>query len=64
MRIECLNEPWFLDLEGAQELLETWRIDYNTERPHSSLKGVTPGEFTVAAQTPLRASFGASLPSA
>lgn len=54
MRNECLNEHWFLDLQDAKELIETWRIDYNTERPHSSLGGKTPGEFAVAAQTPLR----------
>nr|MBX2805834.1 integrase core domain-containing protein [Hyphomicrobiales bacterium] len=22
-----------------------WRIDYNTQRPHSSLQGLTPIEF-------------------
>jgi len=54
MRNECLNEHWFLDLEEAKELIEAWRVDYNTERPHSSLGGKTPGEFATAAQTPLR----------
>ncbi|MBN9594692.1 MAG: transposase, partial [Afipia sp.] len=24
---------------------EDWRIDYNTNRPHTSLKGLTPTEF-------------------
>lgn len=54
MRNECLNEHWFLDLDDAKELIEAWRVDYNTERPHSSLDGMTPGEFATAAQTPLR----------
>lgn len=54
MRNECLNEHWFLDLEDAKDLVEAWRIDYNTERPHSSLGGLTPGEFAARAQTPLR----------
>lgn len=54
MRNECLNEHWFLGLEDAQVLIEAWRIDYNTQRPHSSLGGKPPGEFAVAAQTPLR----------
>jgi putative transposase len=54
MRNECLNEHWFLDLEDARELIEAWRLDYNTQRPHSSLGGMTPGEFALAAQTPLR----------
>ena len=54
MRNECLNEHWFLDLKDAKDLIEAWRIDYNTERPHSSLDGRTPAEFAVVAQTPLR----------
>ena len=54
MRNECLNEHWFLDLDDAKELIEAWRIDYNTERPHSSLGGMTPGEFATFAQTPHR----------
>lgn len=53
-RNECLNEHWFLDPDDARELIEAWRIDYNTQRPHSSLGGKTPGEFAVAAPTPLR----------
>lgn len=54
MRNECLNEHWFLDLEDAKDLIEAWRIDYNTERPHSSLEGLTPEEFATRAQPPLR----------
>jgi len=44
-RNECLNEHWFVSLGDARSTLEAWRIDYNTERPHSSLGGRTPGEF-------------------
>ncbi len=36
-RNECLNEHWFISLQEAKELIEAWRVDYNTERPHSSL---------------------------
>ena len=32
----------------AREIIEEWRIDYNTERPHSSLKYQTPEEFAAA----------------
>ena len=32
----------------AREIIEKWRIDYNTERPHSSLKYQTPEEFAAA----------------
>ena len=32
-------------LKQAREIIEKWRIDYNTNRPHSSLNGLTPTEF-------------------
>jgi putative transposase len=44
-RDECLNEHWFTSLEHARKEIEDWRIDYNTERPHSSLDYLTPEEF-------------------
>jgi len=44
-RDECLNENWFLTLEHARRIIEKWRIDYNNERPHSSLGYRTPEEF-------------------
>lgn len=46
LRDECLNEHLFSSLGNAQEIIETWRIDYNTQRPHTSLAGLTPIEFT------------------
>ena len=44
-RDECLNEHWFVNLVDAKAVIETWRIDYNTVRPHSSLNGATPDQF-------------------
>ena len=32
-------------LEEARGLIEAWRQDYNTVRPHSSLDNLTPAEF-------------------
>ena len=32
-------------LQNARNIIETWRREYNTERPHSSLDGLTPQEF-------------------
>ena len=45
LRDECLNEHWFLNLKEAKRLFEQWRMEYNSERPHSSLGGKTPDEF-------------------
>ena len=44
-RLECLNEHWFLSLEDAEEKIEEWRKDYNSNRPHSSLGNISPEEF-------------------
>lgn len=44
-RDECLNEHWFLSLYDARQKIETWRLEYNRERPHSSLGDMTPEEF-------------------
>ena len=44
-RDECLNENWFLSLQDAREIIEHWRIDYNQNRPHGSLEGLTTDEF-------------------
>ena len=44
-RDECLNEHWFLSMRHAREVIENWREEYHEERPHSSLKDMTPKEF-------------------
>jgi len=45
LRDECLNENWFITLKNAREIIESWRVDYNEGRPHTSLGGLTPREF-------------------
>lgn len=45
LRDECLNEHWFLSLADARRIIEDWRIDYNQNRPHSSLGNLTPEEY-------------------
>jgi len=45
LRLECLNEHWFMSLEDAREKTEEWRRDYNQNRPHSSLGNVPPEEY-------------------
>ena len=42
LRDECLNEHWFLNLAHARALIETWRREYNEERPKKALGGLTP----------------------
>jgi len=44
-RDECLNEHLFSSLTAARRIIEAWRIDYNTARPHTSLGGLTPAAF-------------------
>lgn len=44
-RDECLNQNWFMSIEHTRRVTEEWRIDFNEERPHSSLRDLTPYEF-------------------
>lgn len=50
LRNECLNENWFASLAEAREILEVWRVDYNSVRPHSALGYQTPEEFAATRQ--------------
>jgi putative transposase len=45
LRQECLDEHWFTSIEDAKIKIESWRIDYNEQRPHSSLGNETPQAF-------------------
>jgi putative transposase len=47
-RDECLNEHWFMGLAHAREIIETYRQEYNEDRPHSSLGYLTPMAFMAA----------------
>jgi putative transposase len=44
-RDECLNVNWFLSLEDTRDKIETWKVDYNECRPHSSIRNMTPSIF-------------------
>ncbi|GAD55796.1 mobile element protein [Limimaricola cinnabarinus LL-001] len=37
VRMECLGQHWFMDLDDAREKLETWRQEYNEVRPHGAI---------------------------
>lgn len=51
-RDECLQREWLQSLLEAQVVIETWRLHYNTQRPHSSLDYQTPEAF--AAQSTIQ----------
>jgi transposase InsO family protein len=53
LRDELLNGEIFYTLKEAQVLIEGWRREYNTIRPHSSLgykppapEAIQPGSYT------------------
>jgi putative transposase len=45
LRDECLNEHVFATLAEARRIVEAWRIDYNTVRPHGRLGRLPPAVF-------------------
>jgi putative transposase len=47
-RDKLLNIEEFGSLIEAQVVVEAWRIDYNTYRPHGALGGLTPAETRAA----------------
>jgi putative transposase len=48
LRDECLTVSWFQNLFDAKRKIAAWKIEYNEERPHSSLGYQTPKEFAAA----------------
>lgn len=55
VRDELLDVEEFSCLAEAQVLIEDWRQDYNTNRPHSSLGMLAPAAFTATFLPLLRA---------
>jgi putative transposase len=45
LRDECLNQHWFLSLNDAKRQIDSWRVSYNTARPHRGLGRITPAQF-------------------
>lgn len=52
LRDECLNQNQFVVLTEAAVILEAYRREYNDERPHGSLNGLTPNQFA-SSRTPM-----------
>ena len=49
VRIECLSQHWFRSLEEADSVLEEWKDEYNNDRPHGSLRRMTPARYRAGA---------------
>jgi hypothetical protein len=52
LRDECLNGEIFYSLKEAQVVIEQWRVQYNTVRPHSSLGYRPPAPQAILPQQP------------
>jgi len=48
LRDECLNGEIFYSLKEAQIVIEQWRVEYNTRRPHSALGYRPPAPAAIA----------------
>ena len=53
MRDEFLNGEIFYSLKEAQILIERWRIEYNTRRPHSALGYRPPAPQAILPKEPV-----------
>ena len=58
LRAECLDREWFANLREAKIVIEQWRWEYNTQRPHSSLSYRTPAEVGTEARAALTRESG------
>lgn len=61
-RDEFLEMNYFYTLAEAQQLAQTWKVYYNTQRPHTSLENLTPAEFAVCCGTTGSASLRSATP--
>jgi putative transposase len=52
LRDEFLNGETFYSLKEAQILTERWRVEYNTERPHSALGYRPPAPQAILPKQP------------
>ena len=54
LRDECLNGEIFYSLKEAQVVIEQWRVQYNTVRPHSALGYRPPAPGAYSSLLPLK----------
>jgi putative transposase len=61
LRDELLNETLFRSLSHARAVLDAWRADYNTNRPHSRLGWMSPASYAADRRSAaLRYTYGAA----
>ena len=53
-RCECLDAEYFAHLREAKILIEQWRWEYNTQRPHSSLGYRSPADVGAEARAAMK----------
>jgi transposase InsO family protein len=51
LRDEILSREVFYSVRQAKVLVEDWRLEYNHDRPHSSLNYMTPAAFAATCIT-------------
>jgi putative transposase len=62
LRDELLNETLFRSLAHTRAVLEAWRADYNTDRPHSRLAWMSPAGYAAARRSAALRSNDGSAP--
>ncbi len=62
IRDELLTGELFESLLEAKVLVEDWRLDYNTNRPHSALGMRTPAHFAAESTLAEKDSLAATTP--
>jgi putative transposase len=48
----CLDQHRFASLEEARQVIEAWRVEYHTERPHRALRQQTPAAVEATWERP------------
>src|SRR5947208_4941725 len=62
LRDELLNETLFRSLPHTRAVLDAWRADYNTNRPHSRLGWMSPAIYAAARRSAALRSADGSAP--
>ena len=52
LRSKSLNVNWLMSIEDARQKVETWRRNYNKDRPQSALANLSPREFAASRAQP------------